>query len=205
MEEKSLRVVKRHFGLTTIQWILVLALAAAIVLTTFVCYQPRMLEPSEEPPIVVKNGSLDSVLQPNPPQPPAIWVPDDASNQTAWIPSQGKSKGKHDIKVADPTNTANCNGWNGASEDVTKVVIVYSDGFELTIKPGNSPGKSNSQATPVPSQTPFPANPAILRHPDSGTLDEYIKSVTVSGGGQPRSCTFTSISKPEITITPSKK
>jgi hypothetical protein len=106
--------------LTTRQWILIAS--GILVLAGVVGTVLYLMGPGDEPPIRVKNGSMDIELAND------TWQ----SNGDAWSPSKGKNRGKFGVRV-ESGNNYSCKEGQTASGRV--VAITYSDEVTITFTP----------------------------------------------------------------------
>lgn len=114
-----------------------------------------------EPPIRVKNGSMDVTLD------SGTWV----ENGDAWSPSTGTNAGTYFVKVVEGTGfTCDANRTVGSGNVVS---ITYSDGVTIRFTPAS--GRTGVR----PKADLTRATPALLKHGAAGT--GHISEVRVNG------------------------
>jgi hypothetical protein len=171
--------------LTTRQWIVIAA--AVIVLAGLVAAARWVYFASEEPPIRVRNGSMNLVLD------SGTWV----TNGSAWSPSVGAITGKYDVKV-DLAEGITCLSGTTATGNVIK--ITYGDSPNPIMI---TPAAKKTQVTPKGGFTNPTPIPRLLRYGTAGD-GKYIRQIEVLGGGSSFSCSFNNAQELfEIIICPS--
>jgi hypothetical protein len=135
----------------------------------------------DEPPIRVRNGSMDIELD------SGKWV----GNGNGWSPSAGKPSGAHAVEVRTP-DASTCPAQN--PQATWQVVsMTFSDNVTILLTPSAS---SKTVVTPK-SELANPGNaPRLLRHGAPGV--GYISRIDLRGNGKPWTCTFTAAA--ELTV-----
>jgi hypothetical protein len=147
------------------------------------CSRVQQLRTGDEPPIRVRNGSLEIELlqatkvfeeEPGSAEPGKIWQIKDSERE------------RNRFLVVIASSNQQCLGVVGSGN---KVDIVYSDGQALDIQ---AIGSGGNPRTKIKARGDALRNPTgqLLTH--AGASGGYISEVRVSGGGQPTTCTFTS-------------
>jgi len=158
--------------LTTYQLIAIVAAIVALAALTYFAF--RLFTTGVEPPIRVRNGSMEIELG------SGKWV----GNGNGWSPSGGKPSSTYAVEV----RTAS--GHSCPAQDPQArwqvVSITYSDNVRILLTPSAS---SNTVVAPKRElENPINA-PRLLRHGMPGV--GYISQIDLRGGGNPWSCTFT--------------
>jgi hypothetical protein len=174
--------------------LLAVVFVGALVVGGIYLYHLLFAPPDEEPPIVVKNGSMDITIG------QGQWVPDDPINPGGYVPSGGQSHDRYDVKVDQGTGVTCEDNWNGLSGNVNKIDVSYTDKFSISVKSMNPAGKNKTQVSPINGLNPDPSNPATLRHDAPGFIDSV--TVHVVGGGKPLNCYFDKRAATAIHICP---
>lgn len=193
MADNTVQIATTDSWVARNKWLLLLIAVGLIVLGAYVV-KTRFYTLSEEPPIRVKNGSMEIILL------RGQWVPNKSSNPTAWVPmDDDQTKGLYDVKVAQGPGVTCESGWNGMSGDVNKIVVTYNDKFKVTFMPDNAAGKSKTHVTPHNGLVLAVGLGQVLRHDVIG----FIETVTVheKGGGQLK-CGFDATAQADIAICP---
>ena len=162
--------------LTLVQKLAILALILGGPAIAYSMIKPMV--PGDEPPIRVRNGSMDIQLD------SGTWV----GNVNGWSPSEGKPSGTHAVEV----KTAGAHTCPTLNPQATwrVVTIAYTDGVKIRLTPSAS---SRTVVTPKTALVNPGPEPRVLRH---GTLGVgYISQIELRGGGQPWACTFTAASQ----------
>jgi hypothetical protein len=160
--------------------------AVALVASAFACAAktgPVKTEPAggskqaqptgEEPPIRVRNGSMDVGLT----DPAFAWLADG----DAWTPSKGSHSGTFEVKVASAGGHT-C-GQQGPKSSGKNVSVFYSNGTEVTFR------ISNNKTKVRPKDTLAKVSDQLLRlgrEGDSG----FITKVAVKDGQTNWECGF---------------
>jgi hypothetical protein len=153
------------------------------VLLTFSALRVQTAAAGDEPPIRVKNGSLDLDL----PKGSGAWEKDPDAKH--WKIAGNKEKKSTDFTVAlfpDPGKT-NCTFTTATG---SSVVITYSDSTTVTLEIKNKKTKVTATGDLSTSQ-----NDELLRYP--GPANGYIKDITV---GSSSMCTFSSASELSVAL-----
>ena len=162
--------------LTTYQLIAIVAVILALAALTYFAF--RLFTTGVEPPIRVRNGSIDLVL-PSPPE----WTGDWAGENDDWTPSKGKGSGTFLVKVESAPGFSCATGQTGSGKEVW---ISYSEDPErVTLKAEGSSGKTKVR----PKNKLVKASSQLLRYGREGV--GYITGVGAKDGSNEWSCTFT--------------
>jgi hypothetical protein len=140
----------------------------------------------DEPPIRVRNGSMEVVLA------QGEWKDDG----DAWTPSEGKSRSAFTVTVVSANGHACQAGQTGSGKEVW---VLYSDKSEFTFK---FAGFFNPKTKVRPKDKLAKITPQLLRYgqPDDGG---FVIGVGTRSGANTWSCTFASPEQlSEITIDP---
>jgi hypothetical protein len=159
----------------------VAAVTAAIVAGLLYAAGFRAGDTGDEPPIRVKNGSVDLYL---------------ASSSQKWKPKTDKlfkigggPRSKDGLDVVIAVNTgASCRTQADTGDQVT-IDFVKADGTAVTITVGTDPDRPHQRHSAVQSTEPLTyssADPRVLRYVSAGG---YIRAILLDGN---KMCTFTS-------------
>jgi hypothetical protein len=162
--------------LTLVQKLVLAALILGGLGVAYYLIKPMLL--GDEPPIRVRNGSVDLVL-PSPPD----WTGEWAAESDDWTPSKGKGSGTLLVKVESAAGFSCGAGQTGSGKEVW---ISYSDDPErVTLKAEGSSGKTKVR----PKNKLLAAGTLVLRYGQEGA--GYITGVGAKDGSNEWSCTFT--------------
>jgi hypothetical protein len=126
----------------------------------------------DEPPIRVRNGSMEVVLK------NGEWQED----VDAWFPSQDQVLSEFTVMVENSAGSSCKDGQTGSGQ---KVLVSYTDGTIVSFMQAGSSGKIIVQ----PKDALRKAGPRLLEHGQANDKD-YITAVEVLGGGRPWTCEF---------------
>jgi hypothetical protein len=146
---------------------------AVLVLAVLSLLLLRLFAPGDEPPIRVRNGSMDIELV------QGQW--DDSGD--GWSPSGGWNWGTFEVKVTSANGHACSDGQSGSGKEVW---VRYSDRTEISFtSTGSMMGKTRVQ----PKSKLERVSPQLLRH-GSEADGGFIVGVGAKGGAKPWSCEF---------------
>ena len=169
MAERTDRTAAKQ-PLTPTLWILIVAVL--IVLVGGGLYMVMSLL-GDEPPIRVRNGSMDIELV------QGQW--DDSGD--GWSPSGGWNWGTFEVKVTSANGHPCGDGQTGSGKEVW---VRYSDRTEISF---TSTGSMMGKTRVKPKNKLEKVSPQLLRH--GGAADGgFIVAVGAKGGGKPWSCEF---------------
>jgi hypothetical protein len=186
---QSIERIPTKPGLTTRQWV---AIAAGVVIVAAVAFAAiKLLQTGDEPPIRVKNGSMDILAD-------GGW----SDTGSGWSPRSGKSSGSYavEVKTAQPSP---CPAMDSKAR-WRVIMIGYSTSKKVKIMFVPS-ASSKTEVGPTRKLTDNAS--ALLRHgmPGVGYIDEVELSGRMDGGDQ-WTCSFTSADQlKQINICPASK
>jgi len=159
--------------MTPARWAAILVIIAALLGVGY-CAARLLFQLGNEPPIRVRNGSMEVVLDS---ANGAVWQ-DDGND---WSPSEGKNSGAFEVKVESAGgHTCGEAGQTSRGKDVS---ILYSDGTDVTFRILNSKTKVK------PKDKLTKAGDRFLRLGQPGD-GGFITKVAVKGGQVDWECTF---------------
>jgi hypothetical protein len=158
--------------LTPTMWVLIVVVLLALVGASLFVVMSLL---GDEPPIRVRNGSMEVVLG------QGEWKDDG----DAWTPSEGRSGKGFTVTVVSANGHACQNGQTGSGKEAW---ILYSGKTEFSFR---FAGLFNPKTKVRPKDTLTRVTPQMLRHGQPGDQG-YIIGVGTKDGANTWSCTFTS-------------
>lgn len=158
--------------LTPTLWVLIVVVLLALVGVSLYVVMSLL---GDEPPIRVRNGSMEVVLA------QGEWKDDG----DAWTPSEGKSGKGFTVTVVSANGHACQNGQTGSGKEAW---ILYSGKTEFSFR---FAGLFNPKTKVRPKDKLAKVTPQMLRHGQPGDQG-YIIGVGTKDGANTWSCTFTS-------------
>ena len=157
--------------LSTVQWIALIIAFLALLGIVYLAVQYLL---GDEPPIRVRNGSLEIVLK------KGEWN----AEVDAWSPSDDKVVSGFTVSVESSAGYSCGAGQTGSGQEVS---VSYTDGTQVSFKQAGSSGKIVVQPKGILRK----ASPRLLEHGQANDKD-YINAVEVKGGVAPWTCEFES-------------
>lgn len=176
-------------GSSTWEQAVTLAVVAAVALAVGYGIKDWFSTLGDEPPIRVKNGSMELRLD------TGIWeedaCPGNPSRPCAWRPSDGESRSTFAVVVQSRTVCA-----VPGDATIDRIALVYSDNKRFMLKPGNRQdgGRLATMVRPPAPLKPDPQNPAWLRYDAGGFVKEmHLDGDDAQGNPASWSCTFADV------------
>ena len=171
MAERTVRTAAKQ-PLTPTLWVLIVVVLITLVGAGLYVVMSLL---GDEPPIRVRNGSMEVVLG------QGEWKDDG----DAWTPSEGQSRKGFTVTVVSANGHSCQNGQTGSGKEAW---ILYSDKTEFTFK---FAGIFNPKTKVRPKGELARVTPQVLRYGQPGDQG-YIIGVGTKDGSNTWSCTFAS-------------